>query len=182
MTTVLALVLLVAVAVVLDTVWVALFRAQPVGRFKVLLDGEAVFQFRTELGSFSILPKEGRLHFKGPRGAGTVEHHELKGLEYRVHESYALVQELFFGLDLSDLWPKYADTVDWFSLTAVTLDGRRIPLYLSGQYTRREFLMGWYIDLQAAFLRRAGWLVDVEEQSRQVMERVAARLGHPRLL
>ena len=169
-------------AIVIDTVWVALFRAQPVGKFKVLRDGDAVFQFQTDLGWFTILPKEGKLNFKGSNGNGSVVRADLKGLEFRVNESIAVMQELFFGLNGTDLLARYMDTVDWFSLTAVTVDGRRIPLYLSGQYTPREFLLSWYIELQATVLRRLGLLVDVEEQSRQVMETVCDKLGRPRLL
>ena len=44
-------------AVALDTLWVALFRAGPMGKFKVVRDGSAIFQFESDSGSFSFLPK-----------------------------------------------------------------------------------------------------------------------------
>lgn len=178
----LAPVLLLVVGAALDTAWVALFRAQPVGKFKVTRDGSAIFQFDSNLGSFTILPREGRLSFRDRGALRAVERSEIRGLEYRMHESGALLQELFFGFDLTDLLERYRDTVEWFSLTVVTHDGQRIPLFASGQYRQREFLMGWYIDAQTALLDWLGLLTDVEQQSRQAMETIRARLGGPPLL
>lgn len=170
------------VAVALDTLWVALFRTGAMGKFKVVRDGSAIFQFESDSGSFSILPKEGRLSYKTTQSSGSLSRAEIKGLEFRVRESVAIVQELFFGLDVSDLLARYMDTVDWFSIAVVTNDGRRIPLFLSGQYTRREFLMTWYIELQARLLEYIGVVKDVEAQSRTTMELLRAKLGGPRLL
>jgi hypothetical protein len=177
-----ALLLVIVAAVVIDTAWVALFRAQPVGRFRVVRDGTAIFQFESDVGSFSILPKEGKLHYQLSGDAGTIDKADIRGLEYRANESFAVVQELFFGLDLTDLLPQYRDTVDWLSLSVVTHGGRRVPLFVSGQYHRREFLMTWYIDLQSAVLERLGLLKDVEQQGRDVLDLISRKLGHPRLL
>lgn len=171
-----------ALTIVIDTAWVALFRAKAVGKFRVVRDGTSIFQFESDLGSFSILPREGKLQRKSPGTSETIEGSEIKGLEFRSHESVAVLQELFFGLDGTDLLARYLDTVDWFSLAVVTTDGRRIPLFLSGQYNRREFLMTWYIELQAALLERLGLLTDVEQQSRDAMVLIRAKLGGPPLL
>lgn len=178
----LTLILSVLAAVVVDTAWVALFRAQPVGRFKVVREGESVFQFQSDVGSFTILPREGKLKYKTSAGPQEITQENLKGIEYHVNESVAVLQELFFGLQGTDLLARYMDTVDWFSLVAVSKDGRRVPLYLSGQYTPREFMLSWYIELQAWFLQRVGLMADVEQQSREVMELVCKKLGNPRLL
>lgn len=63
-----------------------------------------------------------------------------------------------------------------------THDGQRVPPYLSGQYRPREFMFGWYIELQAALLSRLGLLADVEARSREVLELIQDRLDRPPLL
>jgi hypothetical protein len=124
----------------------------------------------------------GLLNYSLPKKHGTVPLAAIKGIEYHAQVKYAFLQELFFGLDLTDLLPRYHDTVEWFSVTVVTLEGERIPLYLGGRYCPREFLMTWYIELQAAFLERLGLLPDAETESREMLEVVQARLGNPRLV
>lgn len=169
-------------AFVVDTAWVALFRAQPVGRLEVLRDGSALFQFRSRCGTFSIYPKERRLLLGGRDGPRQLALDRIRGLEYRMNQSHALLQELFFGFDLTDFLEDYRDTVDWFSVAVLTHEGERIPLYLSGEYQQREFLMTWYIDLQAGLLRALGLLADVPARSREAMELLRAKLGSPPLL
>jgi hypothetical protein len=174
--------LALAAAVIVDTAWVALFRAQPVGKFKVTRRGTALFQFTTTLGNCTIYPKAKRLEFDGSKGRITVAFADIKNLEYRVDEQYALIQELFFGYDFTDTLARSQDSVHWFSIAVVTHDRRKIPLYLSGQYVRREFLLEWYIELQSLVLEKLGLLTDVEEQSREAMELLRSQLGDPRLL
>ncbi len=130
-------------AALADTAWVALFRAKPVGKFQVIRQGEALFQFTSTTGTFSVFPKERRLEMKDGNRKRSVNFSDLKGLEYRANQSYALLQEFFFGFDLTDSLARYQDTVDWFSIAVVTYDNQRIPLFLSGQYTQREFLISW---------------------------------------
>ncbi len=169
-------------AIVLDTLWVAFFRAQPVGKFKILRDGESVFQYQSHNGVITIFPKEGKFQYKDMKGSQSIKCEDLKGIEYRANESLAVIQDLFSGVQGIDLQPQYMDTIDWFSLTAVAKDGKRIPLYLSGQYNPRGFMLSWYIDLQAQFLEKIGVLVDVEQKSFEIMELVCEKLGNPKLL
>jgi hypothetical protein len=89
---------------------------------------------------------------------------------------------MFFGYNLTDLLPRYHDTVEWLAIAAVTHDGKRIPLFLSGRYQQREFLLGWYIELQERLLGRIGLLKDVEAQSRTALAAIGAHLGNPKLL
>ena len=177
-----SLALAVALAILVDTAWVALFRARPVGRFKVLRDAGGVFTFTSNAGTFSADQASQTLSYVNRRQRGSVTFSEIKGLEYRVNEKHAVLAELFFGFDLTDLLPRYQDTVEWFSIAVVTSEGKRIPLYLSGRYEPREFLLGWYIELQANFLARAGLLKNVEEHSRSVLSLIQSHLGNPKLL
>jgi hypothetical protein len=177
-----SLLITIALAILVDTAWVALFRARPVGKFKVLRDTADTFSFLSNRGTFSVSQRSQTLNYALGKSRGSVKFSDIKGVEYRVSEKYALLEELVFGFDWTDLLSQYQDTVEWFSIGVVTTDGRRIPLYLSGQYTPREFLLGWYIDLQATVLSSVGLLKDVEEQSRSALELVQARLGSPRLL
>jgi hypothetical protein len=94
----------------------------------------------------------------------------------------AFLQELVLGLDLTDLLPRYRDTVEWFSIAAVTVGEERIPLYVGGQYMRREFLMTWYINLQATLLEKFGILRDEEVESRAVLEVIQGHLGNAKLI
>jgi hypothetical protein len=171
-----------ALGVIVDTVWVALFRAQPVGRYKVTHRGEALFQADTSTGKLRILSKEGRLEVEVKGRSTVLPFAEIAGMEYRVHEHDALLQEFFFGFGLADWWARYRDTVEWFSIAIISTSGQRVLLYVSGQYTQREFLMEWYIELQTWLLTRLGVLVDVEAQSRAAMEEIRGLLKHPRLL
>jgi hypothetical protein len=178
----LALVFWGAVAVLIDTAWVAVFRARPVGKFQVVRDTADTFSFLSNHGTFTSSQRTQTLSYVLGKQRGALKFSEVKGIEYRVNEEYALLEELFFGFDWTDLLSQYRDTVDWFSIAVVAVDGRRIPLYLSGRYTQREFLHGWYIELQGAFLARLGLLTDVEAQSREALETLQARLGRPALL
>lgn len=166
---------------VVDALWVALFRARAAGRFQVLQDGYARYRFRTDVGEFSIYPREQRLDHPQARGRASVAFADIRGLEYRVNPEYAWLQELFFGYGVTDLLGQYHDTVEWYSLAVVLHDGTRVPLYLSGQYVRREFLMGWYLDAQAWVLERLRLARNVEDDARATMENLRARLGDPPL-
>jgi hypothetical protein len=113
---------------------------------------------------------------------GTLAFDEVDGIEYRAVERNALLGEWFFGFDITDFMGRYRDTREWFSIAVVAHGGRRIPLYLGSRYQRREFLMGWYIDLQSALLSRLGLLKDAEAESRDACELIRSRLGNPRAL
>lgn len=178
----LPLVLAVVLAVLVDTAWVAVFRARCIGSFKVLRDTADTFSFSSNHGTFTVNRRSQTLGYVLGKRRGLLALSDIQGIEYRAKEEYAFLEEFFFGFDWTDLFSRYQDTVDWFSIGVVATDGRRIPLYLSGQYSPREFLLGWYIELQAAVLVRLGLLKDVEAQSRAALQLIQAGLGSPRLL
>jgi len=168
--------------IVADTAWVALFRAKPAGRFKVSRESDDEIGFSSSTGIFVIKSAARTLAYASGRQRGVLSFDEIKGLEYRADEHYALLAELFFGFDGTDLLPRYRDTVDWYSIAVLATDGRRIPLFLSGEYQPREFLLGWYIELQAALLSRIGLLTDVEEQGWQALAAIQSHMPGVRLL
>lgn len=176
-----ACVLAAVVAFVADTAWVAFFRARPVGRFKVLRDDDAMFSFATNTGTFSANQRAHVLGYTKGARRGSVKFSDIRGIEYRFNAQYAVLEELFFGLNFTDLLPRYQDTVEWFAIAAVTHERKRIPLFVSGSYQQREFLLGWYIALQAWILTRLGLLKDVEEQSRTALDTIRAHIGNPPL-
>ena len=176
-------VLAVLCGLLFDAAWVALlFRMRRVGTFKVLRETGAMFGFVSSTGTFVASREAGSLTVVQGKSRATLKFSEIKGLEYRVNEKYALLEEFFFGLDLTDLLARYQDTVEWFSIALITQDGKRIPLYLSGQYQQREFLMGWYIEHQARVLAHLGFITNVEDQSRNALRLIQANFGNPRLL
>ncbi|MFN6994423.1 MAG: hypothetical protein ACK4PH_09480 [Aquincola tertiaricarbonis] len=171
-----------AFAVLADTFWVVVFRAQPVGRFKRVLQGTALVRIEGSAGAILIYPRERRLEVQHRGRRHRLAFDDIRGLEYRVEERPAWLQELFFGLDITDLLSRYQDTVDWFSIALLTHGGERVPLYLSGRWQRREFALGWYIDAQQAVLQRLGLMADVERRSRDALDTLRRHLGDPPLL
>jgi hypothetical protein len=155
------------------------FRARSVGKFKVILDSTSTFSFESKLGTFTAGQKVQLLNYVYKKQQGSIKFSDIKGLEYHVNVDYAVLEELMRGIDFHH---HYQDTIEWFSITALANDGKRIPLYLSGQYQPREFMFGWYIDLQAEFLTRLGLITDVEAQSLNALDLIQSHLGDPKLL
>ena len=166
----------------IDTAFVALFRAHKAGKFDVVRDDAKTFGFVSDTGRFNIYPEERKIGYTVGVERGTLAFDEVDGIEYRAEERHALLGELFFGFNITDFMGRYRDTREWFSIAVVAHGGRRIPLYLGSRYQRREFLMGWYIDLQSALLSRLGLLKDAEAESRDACELIRSRLGNPRAL
>ena len=48
-------------------------------------------------------------------------------------------------------------------------------MFIAGQYEPREFLLGWYIGLQARILGALGLFHDIDDHCRQVLERIQAQ-------
>ena len=174
--------LVIAVGALIDTFWVALFRVTPQGKFRVSVDNPSSFSFLTKLGAFSVDRGKSVLSFVTGRRKGLLPLSDIKGLEYRAQVKSATLQELFFGLDLTDALPAYRDTIDWYSISAVTIKGERIPIYLGGQYQPREFLLTWYIELQARMLERTGLVHDEGAESRAALSVIQRQLGNVQLI
>jgi len=177
-----AFLLILAASFAIDTAFVALFHAHKAGKFEILRADDEMFGFASDTGRFNIYPGQGKLGYTVGTQRGTLAFDEIDGVEYRAEVRHALLAELFFGFNLTDFMGRYRDTREWFSIAVVARGGRRIPLYLGSRYQRREFLMGWYIDLQSALLSRLGLLKDTEAESRDAYELIRSRLGNPRAL
>ena len=173
---------LCAIGVLLDCLWVVLFSARPNGKFDVVRETPVSFSFQSRVGTYTVNSESQSLIYASGKNRGTLKLGEIKDLEYRVEERHALLEEWFFGFDLTDFLSEYRDTVEWYSIAAVTSDGKRVPLYLSGQYHPREFFLEWYINAQAEVLSRLGLLRDVEAQNRKALDLIRSRLGDPQLL
>jgi hypothetical protein len=173
---------LATVGVVLDTFWLAAFRATPQGKFKVSVNNSSSFSFVTKLGGFSVDRGKQALSFAVAGRRGLLALSEIKGLEYRARVEAATIQELFLGLDLTDVFSRYRDTIEWYSISAVTTKQERIPIYLGGEYQRREFLMTWYIDLQTALLEKLGVSHDEGAESRKALGVIQQQLGNVQLI
>jgi hypothetical protein len=170
------------VGVVLDTLWVAVFRVTPQGKFKISVNNPSSFSFLTTLGGFSVDRGKQTLSFALAGRRGLLPLAELKGLEYRARVQAATVQDLFLGFDLTDVLPAYQDTIEWYSISAVTTKGERIPIYVGGEYQQREFLMKWYIDRQAALLNELGVSHDEAAESRNALSVIQRELGNVPLI
>jgi len=142
--------------------------------FKVLRDDARTLTCASNLGGFSVDRVACTLGYTLSDQRGSLSFSEIKGIEYQARVDWASLEEFVLGFDATDLLPQYRDTIEWFSIAAVTHRGKRIPLYLRGNFRHREFLMGWYIELQTVFLTRLGLLEDMEENSRSVLDRILA--------
>ena len=161
----LAFLLILAAGFAIDTAFVALFRAHKAGKFDVVRDDAGMFGFATDTGRFNVYPGQRKFGYTVGAQRGTLAFDDIDGFEYRVDERHALLAELFFGFNLTDFMGRYRDTREWFSIAVVARGSQRIPLYLGSRYQRREFLMGWYIDLQSALLSRLGLLRDAKAKA-----------------
>lgn len=169
--------LLLVIGFVLDTILVGWFRRLKQGKFDVTLDAPSLYRFETDLGQFQINTVHGRFDFKARHKTShwlltDVVHgrfdfeaknktghwllSDLERIEFKSTKKHAFLEELFFGYGPSDLFKRYRDTFDYFVITVHCKNGLRLPVFIASQHQQRDFLSGWYIQLQEALLKRLG--------------------------
>ena len=168
------IVLVVAALILLDFLYVAFFRRLKKGRYRLYSDTPDLFEFSTDAGGFAIDRTRGEFRYATPEGRGSVPLDSIEKLEFGLVRNYALLQEIFFGFDITDFLPRYQDSDYWYSIAARTVHGERIPLFIAGQYKQREFLLTWYINLQQRVLEALGVFVDVRDFSAAVVDDIQA--------
>ena len=160
------------VLALLDFLFVAFFRRLKKGRYKVHTDTAEVFEFSTDVGGFAIDRAKRVFRYATPESRGSIPLDAVQKLEFGLVENYPLLQEWFFGFNLTDMMSRYQDSDYWYSISVLTTDGKHIPIYIAGQYKQREFLLTWYINLQQRTLEMLGAFVDVHEWSRAVVDSI----------
>jgi hypothetical protein len=165
----------IGILVLLDYAWTSLFRRVRKGRFRVRIDDAQAFSFDSNFGHFRIDREHKRVVGIGKRGRVVIPFAEIAGLRYSHDDEWAVFSEWFFGFDITDVLTRYRDTAHWFTISIRKLDGSEIPLFVAGQLEQREFLLGWYIELQVRILGALGLFHDIDEYCRQVLERLQAQ-------
>ena len=161
----------------IDLFFVGLFRAMRKGRFKVIRSSAKTFGVRTNFGLFTISEARRTLAITKGSSIKSVLLADIIRLKYSQHESWAGFAEFFFGFDLPDLFPAYQDRVNWHTIKLVMRNGEEIPVFIAGEYEPREFLFGWYLDLQASALRGMGFLkTDVTAHAHSAIDILLAEL------
>jgi len=164
----------IVVTVVLGQLgWAALYRPRK-GRFRIRDQAPGWFSFRTDFGEFTIDGRRGLLLVVTRKDKKAVSLADIRRLQYRFRETEAVLEELLGGMDIWDFTKKYRDVIGWYEISAVLSDGKRIPIYVIGQYEPREPLSGWWFEIQKALLAKVGLVKDVEEESRAVLQQLQA--------
>jgi hypothetical protein len=160
-----SLVTLVILVLVSFPVMAMLYRKKK-GRFEILRDDSAGFEFETDLGLFSIDRNEHRFHFSTKDGREAIALSEIERLNFGLLREWAFGAELLTGLQFLDLFKRYRDTNNWYQISLVLVGGPVVPLFVAGQYEPREFLRAWWFDFQVRVLHRLGLFEDVEDAAR----------------
>lgn len=88
---ILFLALAVGFALVMDTAWIAFFRARAVGKFQVLREAGNTSIFRSSTGTFTLKQDARFFSYVLDKQRGSLKFSEIKGIEYRVNEKFAVL-------------------------------------------------------------------------------------------
>ena len=171
-----SIIVLVVLGIVLDYFWTTLFRRVRKGKFKVVSDFEGAFQFETNFGQFRIDHKTQRMSVVSKQKRVSFSLKDISALRYTYNDEWALFNEWLFGFDYTDLLTNYQDLIHWYTITIKTNDGQKIPVFVAGQWEPREFLFGWYIQLQENILSRFGLFREIDEHCSEVFEQIHYQL------
>lgn len=163
---------LVVVGVIADYIFVAIFRGMKKSKFIVTENSEKAFSFETAAGGFRIDRAKRELSYAVLGVRRSVPLDELARLKFGYADKSALLQEIFFGYELTDALSAYQDSNHWYTVQISTKQGDSIPLFTAGQYEPREFFLGWYIRLQEAILEKLGLFHDVHDYAQLVLDEI----------
>lgn len=152
------------------------YRRMRKGRFDVLARTSTGTSFRTDLATFRIDTTHRTVALVAKDGRRSASIDDVQAVRIRESEESALLLELLRGFDLMDFAGRYRDTVLWSTISLRFVDGSEWPVFVAGKYQPREFLMGWFLELQARALVRMGWITDVDARVHDVSDEIAALL------
>lgn len=178
----LVLLALVLLAFMLDSVLVALVHRHVRGRFQVTTDTHRMLTFASDMGTFTLRQDLQELQCGRGPGRRVLRFQDIDALEVIRTSRHALAAELLLGMDVSDLWPRYRDSIEWQVIAAVSCSGERVPLFRTGRYRRRKYLHAFYLEMQLVCLESLGLVTDVDARGRAVLERIRARMNQPRVV
>lgn len=152
------------------------YRRMRKGRFDVLARTSAGTSFRTDLATFRIDTAHRTVALAAPGGRRSASLSAVRAIRIHEAEEAAWLLEFVRGFDLMDIAGRYRDTVLWSTVSLRLDDGSEWPVFIAGQYRPREFLMGWFLELQAQWLVRLGWITHVPTRVHDVADEIAGLL------
>ena len=167
-----SLLLLIVASIVLDTIFVAFFRRQRKGKFRVTNNGENQIKIKSNFGRFIFDKKSKTLIYWENEKLKTVGFSKIEGIEINVTDDFAFLREVIFGLNIFDMFKRYQDSDFTNTLIIRTFNEGSIPIFTVGQYHQRDFLMMWYINTQTTILSSLGLLKDASERARSSQEQI----------
>ena len=150
------------------------------GHFEIVLDSPDLFRFETDVGSFELNRKQGRLNFIAEHGQGHCKLAEINHIGFEIVTEYALFHEIIFGFDLTDVLKQYRDQHEHYIIHIKSNEGINLPVYIASQYRPKEFMQGWYFELTEFALAKLGLFRYGFKRSRavhQVLWRVFQKFG-----
>ena len=149
------------------------------GKFRTVgSKGEgSAFGFETDYGNFILSPSKSALFYDGSGGSGMrFAFSEIKRVALLHSDESSLLGEFVFGLDLWDLFKSNRDTVQWRMLALEMASGEKLPVFVAGQYVRREIFLGWWFNFEKDFLERIGVLKSIDDRLWEVSHEIETML------
>ncbi|MFZ3087754.1 MAG: hypothetical protein WA123_06785 [Methylotenera sp.] len=169
--------LIAALGILTHLFWMGLFRQINKGRFNVIKNTTKSFKVISDFGSVNIDHELQKLTLGGKNRYLKIDLNQITGVRFTHDDEWARFAEWFFGVGLLDVFPAFRDRVHWYTIKLVLSDGKEVPIFVAGEYEPREFLMGWYLDLEVSILSWFGVLPDVGAYARETLDCVMSELN-----
>ncbi len=130
--------------------------------------------FRTDTGIYRLNPERRILNVILPDRIHEIPFDDIVKLSYTFGEQYALARELLLGFNVWDLFKKYRDTLEWFTISLVFQDGKQMPLFLVGQHQPREFLSQYFFMIDRYLLWKLGLFREADDYSRKMLTKITS--------
>ena len=133
--------------------------------------------FETDLGRFIVSPSKKALFCEG-RGASNLRFSfaEIEQVTFHRTDELTWLGEFVFGMDFWDLFPSNRDSVQWHLVTLKMRGGTKLPVFVAGQYVRREIFLNWWFNFERNFLERIGALASIDDRLWEVSSRIEKML------
>jgi len=133
--------------------------------------------FETDYGKFILSPSKDALFYDGKGGSGLkFPFSDIRRLASHHSDESSWLGEFVFGLDFWDLFKSNRDTVQWRRLALEMNHGEQLPVFIAGQYVRREIFLGWWFNFEKDFLQRIGVLKPIEDRMWEVSHEIEKML------
>ena len=175
MSDIVLIILIVGVGVALNVAWVAYTRRIRLGKLSILSSSNTV-RMTTNLGLMKFDGENQAIAYVYKDQRGSITFADVIGLSFEAAEESAFALEFLNGFDLTDLLPQYKDSIVWRNIYLQTRDGNRLLIFSAGQYIPREFLLTWFLNLQARMLSAMGLYQDVDDVAQAALDEIQMAL------